>query len=231
MAADRRGDRLLSGAAAYPPEAGLFRAAVHAPRATTAKVRARLGNVDDAPACRDAGEDLSWLLLKYLHVLDLRLEGDDAAGRAGLVARLVPLAGAAAAADDLRRRLCEPSAGYAVGSAVVDDGMLRRDLSGAVWVSASPAYRASWDVLESLEESLKSRTRRFLAAGRPGAAAGAGQLAVDRADIHARLVETMDAAGQDTGLLVVHGERARASQRLCWLRSRRSAALEERWSR
>ena len=32
------------------PEAGLFRAAVHAPRATTARVRARLGNVDDVVA-------------------------------------------------------------------------------------------------------------------------------------------------------------------------------------
>ena len=62
----------------------------------------------------------------------------------------VPLAGDAAAADDLRRRLCELSAGYAVGSAVVTEEMLRRDLSGVVRVAASPAYRASWDVLESL---------------------------------------------------------------------------------
>lgn len=202
------------------PEAGLFRAAVQAPRATTAKVRARLGNVDDVVAAAvkmaekggialtglGAGEDLPWLLLRYLHVLDLRLEGDDAAGRTSLVARLVPLAGDAAGADDLRRRLCELSAGYAVGAAMVDEEMLRRDLSGAVRVAASAAFRASWDVLESLEESLNSRTRRFLAVGRIGATAGAGQVAIDRADIRASLVEAMGAAGRDAGLLVVHGE-------------------------
>jgi hypothetical protein len=42
--------------------------------------------------------------------------------------------------------------------------MLRRDLSGVVRVAASLAYRASWEVLESLEDSLNSRTRRSLAA-------------------------------------------------------------------
>jgi hypothetical protein len=96
-------------------------------------VRARLGKVDEVVtaavkeaneagfilADEGAGDDLSWRLLRYLRVLDLRLEGDDAAGRTSLVARLVPLAGDAATADDLRRRLHELSAGYAVGSAVV----------------------------------------------------------------------------------------------------------------
>ena len=84
--------------------------------------------------------------------------------------------------------------------------MLRRDLSGVIRVAASPAYRASWDVLESLEDSLNSRTRRYLAARRPGATAGAGQFVVDRADIRAGLVEAMSAAGRDAGQLVVHGE-------------------------
>jgi hypothetical protein len=202
------------------PEAGLFRAAVHAPRATKARVRSRLGNVDDVVAAAvkqakeagiaiadgDGGDDLSWRLLKYLHVLDLRLEGDDAAGRTSLVARLVPLAGDAAAADDLRRRLCELSARYAVGSAVVTEEMLRRDLSGIITVAASPAFRASWDVLESLEDSLNSRTRRSLSAGRPGTPAGARQLTVDRADIRAGLTNAMSAAGQAAGQLVVHGD-------------------------
>ena len=89
-----------------PPSAGggLFRAAVHAPRATTSQVRARLGNVDEVVAAavkeakevgialagEAAGDDLSWRLLRYLRVLDLRLEGDDAAGRTSLVARLRP---------------------------------------------------------------------------------------------------------------------------------------------
>jgi hypothetical protein len=75
-------------------------------------------------------------LLKYLRILDLRLEGDDAVGRTSLVARLVPLTGDAAA-DDLRRRLNELSAGYEIGSAVVTEENLRRDLFGAARVAAS----------------------------------------------------------------------------------------------
>jgi hypothetical protein len=182
-------------------EAGLFRSAVRAPKATTKLVRARLDNLDDvvAAAAREAekagialaGGDLTWRLLRYLRILDLRLEGDDAAGRTSLVARLVPLAGGAAAADDLRRRLCELSAGYAIGSAVVTAEMLRRDLSGVVPVGASPAYRASWDALESLEDRLKSRTRRVLAGRRNAAAAGIGQFAVDRTRIRAGLAAAM----------------------------------------
>jgi len=199
------------------PDSGLFRAAVNAPRATTSKVRTRLGNIDEivSAAAKKAGialadeaarDDLSWRLLKYLRVLDLRLEGDDAAGRTSLVARLVPLAGNAAAADDLRRRLNELSAGYAIGSAVVTGEILRRDLSGRARVAASPALRASWQVLESLEESLQARTRRSLAARQPGGQGEGRELAVDRRDVRAGLVEAMSAAGQDAGQLVVHGE-------------------------
>lgn len=202
------------------PDAGLFRDAVNAPRATTTRVRARLGNLDGVVAAavrqaeddgivltgEDDGADLTWQLLKYLHILDLRLEGDDAAGRTSLVARLVPLTDNAPAADDLRRRLCELSAGYAVGSAVVTEEMLRRDLSGVVPVAASPAYRASWNALESLEDSLNSRTRRFLAGRRPGGTAGAGQFVVDRAEVLAGLTEAMGAAGRVAGQLVIHGE-------------------------
>jgi hypothetical protein len=211
--------RILTRFARLQPEAGLFRAAVHAPRATTSQVRARLGNIDEVVAAAveeakeagitlvgDGGDDLSWRLLRYLRVLDLRLEGDDAAGRTSLVARLVPLAGNAAAADDLRRRLCELSAGYAVSSAVVTEEMLRRDLSGVIPVAASPAYRASWDILELLEDSLNSRTRRSLSARKPGATAVTGQFAVERADVRAALLDAMSAAGRDGGQLVVHGE-------------------------
>jgi len=211
--------KTLAHFARRQPEARLFRAAVQAPRATTSRVRARLGNVDEVVAAavkeakkvgitlagEGADDDLSWRLLRYLRVLDLRLEGDDAAGRTSLVARLVPLADDAAAADDVRRRLCELSAGYAVGAAVVTEEMLRRDLSPS-GVEASPTFRASWDVLASLEDSLNSRTRRSLAARRPGATAGAGQFVVDRTDIRAGLVEAMGAAGRDAGQLVVHGE-------------------------
>lgn len=199
------------------PDPDLFRAAVNAPRATTSKVRARLDNIDEivAAAAKKAGitladetarDNLSWRLLKYLRVLDLRLEGDDAIGRTSLVARLVPLAGNAAAADDLRRQLNELSAGYAVGSAVVTEEMLRRDLSGRARVAASPALHASWQVLRSLEESLQARTRRLLTARQPGSPAQSRELAVDRVDVRTRLVEAMSAAGRNSGQLVVHGE-------------------------
>jgi hypothetical protein len=199
------------------PDSALFRAAVNAPRATTSKVRARLGNIDDivGAATKKAGialadeaarDDLSWRLLKYLRVLDLRLEGDDAAGRTSLVARMVPLAGNPAAADDLRRRLNELAAGYAIGSSVVTEEILRRDLSGRARVAASPALRASWQVLESLEESLRARTRRSLVARQPGGQGDYRELAVDRRDVRAALVEAMSAAGRDAGQLVVHGE-------------------------
>jgi len=199
------------------PDSGLFRAAVSAPRATTGKVRARLGNIDEivAAAAKEAGialaddaarDDLSWRLLRHLRVLDLRLEGDDAVGRTSLVARLVPLAGNAEAADDLRRRLNELSVGYAVGPAVVTEEILRRDLSGRASVAASPALRGSWQVVESLEESLQARTRRSLADRRPGGQGEGRELAVDRRDVRAGLVAAMSAAGRDAGQVVVHGE-------------------------
>lgn len=106
-------------------EAGLFRSAVRAPKATTKLVRARLDNLDDvvAAAAREArqvgialaGGDLTWRLLRYLRILDLRLEGDDAAGRTSLVARLVPSPGAqpppmTCAAGSASCRLATPSA-------------------------------------------------------------------------------------------------------------------------
>ena len=212
--------KALAYFASRQPDASRFRAAVHAPRATTRKVRDRLSNVDDvvASAVRKAAEDgidvagatavdsLSWRLLRYMHVLDLQLEGDDAAGRTSLVARLVPLAGDAAAADDLRRRLSELSAGYALGSAVVDEEMLRRDLSGTNPVGPSPAFRESWQSLETLEDSLNSRTHRTLAAQGAVTAEGRGLFAVDRAGIRASLLQAMSSAGEHAGQLVVHGE-------------------------
>jgi hypothetical protein len=212
--------KVLADFARLQPEAGLFRAAVHAPSATTGRVRTRLANFDEVVAAavevardsgivlagEDAGDDLSWRLLRYLRILDLWLEGDDAAGKTSLVARLVPLAGDAVGADDLRRRLCELSAGYAVGSAVVTEEMLRRDLSGVIHVAASPAYQASWEILESLEHSLNSRTRRSLATRRSGETAGVDQFAVDRGGVRSSLVEAIGAAGREAGQLVVHGE-------------------------
>jgi Mrp family chromosome partitioning ATPase len=199
------------------PDSEAFRLAVNASKATTGKVRNRLAKVDDTVAAAAplagitlvdtvARDELSWRLLRSLHIIDLRLEGDDAAGRTDLVARLVPLAGDAAAAEDLRRHLNELSAGYAVGAAVVNEGILRRDLSGRINVAASPSFRASWEALRSLEDSLHSRTRRVLTAGRSGSPVAARQLVVERQETRAKLIEAMGATGGNAGRLVVHGE-------------------------
>src|SRR6266568_4401351 len=107
------------------PDPEAFRMAVNAAKATTCKVRNRLTKVDETVAAAAplagitlidtaARDELSWRLLRSLHIID----------------RLVPLAGDAAAAEDLRRHLNELPAGYAVGAAVVKEGNLRRDLSG-----------------------------------------------------------------------------------------------------
>jgi hypothetical protein len=197
--------------------AAAFRAAVNPPRATTGKVRQRLTKIGEVVAAAAplagitlagvaARDELSWRLLRSLRVLDLRLEGDDAVGRTNLAARLVPLAGDAAAADDLRRHLNELAASYAVGGAVADEEMLRRDLSGRAWVAPSPALRASWQALRSLEESLQSRTRRALTAGQPGSPASARQLVVARQATQAELAAAMSTVGGNAGLLMVHGE-------------------------
>jgi hypothetical protein len=122
---------------------GAFRAAVAAPSATTGRVRARLRNVDEvvsaamcgiAPGDDGAGDELAWRLLQALRVIDLRLEGDDAVGQTGLVARLVPLVGDTPRADELRRRLTELAAGYAQAAATVDKALLGRDLASYVLI-------------------------------------------------------------------------------------------------
>jgi hypothetical protein len=199
------------------PSSDAFRAAVNAARATTGKVRQRLTNVDEvvtasiaaagiAVADDAARGDLSWRLLRSLRVLDLRLEGDDAVGRTSLVARLVPIAGNAAAADELRRHLNELAAAYATGAAEVDEGMLRRDLSGRARVAASPAFRRSWQALHTLEDSLQARTRRVLIARQTAAPTAVRQFIVDRSNLRGELVEAMSAAGRAAAMLVVHGE-------------------------
>ena len=78
--------------------------------------------------------------------------------------------------------------------------MLRRDLSGVIRVAASPAYRASWDVLESLEDSLQAGPAVPWQPASPAVRERA-ELAVDRSDVRAGLVEAMGAAGQDAGQL------------------------------
>lgn len=117
----------------------LFRAAVAAPRATTARIRERLRTLDAVVAAAaaqgaiehgmDAGlDELTWHLLRALRTIHLALEGDDPADRSRIVTELSQLVGGAAQAMDLWRHLVELSAGYAQAAATVDRTLLCRDL-------------------------------------------------------------------------------------------------------
>ncbi|WP_326943206.1 hypothetical protein OG439_24460 [Amycolatopsis sp. NBC_01307] len=113
-----------------------FRAALNAPQATRARLRARLRTFDAAvdAAARHVGvdgdrEELTWDLLRALRLIHLALEGDDPADRSRTVGELTSLVGGVAQATDLWRHLLELSAGYAQAAATVDRDLLRRDLS------------------------------------------------------------------------------------------------------
>ncbi|WP_091456057.1 PIN domain-containing protein [Micromonospora inyonensis] len=165
----------LASLARRQPDSPAFRAAVVAPRATNAKVRARLKNLDDAvtaaaaqggislrdTAARDA---LTWRLLKALRIIELRLEGDDQADRTGVVSRLVSLAGDPARAVAVWRRLRELSAEYAQTAATVTYEMVVRDV--ATVVSISPLTSASTPV-GVRDEQMYERLRQLPALNGP----------------------------------------------------------------
>jgi hypothetical protein len=112
---------------------------VSAPRATRRKIRERLGGLDAAVTAAAAQEgitaadgvsadELTWRLLRALHIVHVRLEGDDPADRTRIVTELSHLAGGPAQALDLWRHLAELSASYAQAAATVDRALLLRDL-------------------------------------------------------------------------------------------------------
>lgn len=137
----------LASLARRQPDNPAFRRAVAAPRATNAKVRTRLQNLDDAVKAAaaqggiplldtEARDVLTWRLLKALRIIELRLEGDDQADRTGVVSRLVSLAGDPARAVAVWRRLRELSDEYAQTAATVTYEMLARDVSTVVQIAA-----------------------------------------------------------------------------------------------
>src|SRR5262249_29098105 len=83
--------------------------------------------------------DLTWRMLRSLYVVELRLEGDAAAGRTALVQRLTPLAGSPARADDLRRHLNELSDGFARTAATVNRAVLVRELAARSFHVGGPS--------------------------------------------------------------------------------------------
>lgn len=143
----------LAALARKQPDDPAFRRAVVAPRATNGKVRARLQHLDDAVKAAAAQgsialvdtatqQALTWRLLKALRIIELRLEGDDQADRTNVVGVLVSLAGDAARASALWRRLRELAAEYAQHAAIVTYAMLARDVEPLLHIAASSPVSA-----------------------------------------------------------------------------------------
>ena len=128
---------VIAGAA--PDEAG-FRAEVAVPRRTDQGERSRLVHVDAliASAAQQAGgpaagintTELTWRVLRFLKVRELRLEGGDYTDRAHAVSRLRQLTPdlAPAAAEDLFMRIAGLAGRYASTGTKVDADQLRADL-------------------------------------------------------------------------------------------------------
>ncbi|GIE37093.1 hypothetical protein Ait01nite_101380 [Actinoplanes italicus] len=139
----------LAGIARRQPDDARFRQAVHAPRATNGKVRARLRLFDQVVTAAAAtagielnnptdGQEMTWRLLRSLWIAQLRLQGDSPADRTAVVARLVPLAGSAARAVALWDHLNVLSTEYAINAACVTTEMLVRDLHGFIRLDTTP---------------------------------------------------------------------------------------------
>lgn len=159
----------LAALARRQPNDPAFRTAVAAPRATNAKLRARLQHLDNAVKAAaaqggvplsDAGarDALTWRLLKALRIVELRLEGDEQADRTSVVSRLVSLAGDPAQAVAIWRRLRELSAEYAQAAAIVTHEMLVRDLATVVQVASLAPVSAS---AGPREEQMYERLRQL----------------------------------------------------------------------
>jgi len=94
-----------------------------------------------------AGE-LTWRWLFSMRVRELRLEGADTTDRTFAIARLraITADGTAAAAEVLFSKLEGLSSSYAPAGAIVDEGSLRRDLSGSRLARSSryPGHGPCW---------------------------------------------------------------------------------------
>ncbi|MFB9443015.1 hypothetical protein Dvina_51335 [Dactylosporangium vinaceum] len=161
----------LATLARKQPNGIAFRQAVAAPRATNGKVRTRLQHLDDAVkaaaaqcgialADTAAQETLTWQLLTALRIIELRLEGDDQADRTVVVSMLVSLAGDAARASALWRRLRELSAEYAQNAAVVTYDMLVRDVAPVLHI-ASPTPASGRPAAGVTDNQLYERLRQL----------------------------------------------------------------------
>lgn len=199
----------LAGFARTQPGNEEFRSAVSAPKATTNAVRSRLELLDRAivEALRETSVDipggapeLAWRLLVGLHVIETRLEGDDATDRTACVARLRDNVTETSEADRLFSELCRLVSRYDPAGASVDEATLRRDLAGVATIRRSPSFHKAWEALDVLEQRLRQNTRRQLTS-RAGDA-----LALERSAARDALLTAMKDAATRGVALVVTGE-------------------------
>ena len=132
--------RELTVIASAAPDEARFRADVALPGRTDRGERSRLVHVDAliASAAQQAGSpadsigagELTWRVLRYLKVRELRLEGGDYTDRAHAVSRLRQLTPdlTPAAAEDLFSRIAGLAGRYASTGADVTEEQLRADL-------------------------------------------------------------------------------------------------------
>jgi hypothetical protein len=132
--------RELTVIASAAPDEARFRADVALPRRTDRGERSRLVHVDAliSSAAQQAGSpadsigagELTWRVLRYLKVRELRLEGGDYTDRAHAVSRLRQLTPdlTPAAAEDLFSRIAGLAGRYASTGADVTEEQLRADL-------------------------------------------------------------------------------------------------------
>ena len=141
----------LTEIARRQPDWASFVATVNAQGAHSSPVRRRLQNVLDlvkaaevyrrkSGVSRDRIQELTWLLLQALFVIELQLESDVAPGRTNLVAQLTALTGEASRAEDLRLRLVSIAGGSAIRAGKYTRSMLRRDLQSFGLLREAPDF-------------------------------------------------------------------------------------------
>ncbi len=203
---------ILANLAQTQPSAQSFHDAVLAPRRITAQVRRRLelveGAIERAIASvgmrgASAGEarEMSWRLLSGLHIVPLDVQGNSSVGLTAVVNRLRSIATEAGEAHSLFAELCALAARYDSAGAVVDETVLRRDLSGVARLFRSPSYQRAWEVFGTLEGGLRTRTGRELVSRTADR-----RLALARDDMRKRLITEMRAANSSGVPLIVTGQ-------------------------
>jgi hypothetical protein len=142
-----------------------------------------------------------WRLLRSLWIHRFRLEEDDV-DRTQCVSRLRTIVNKAEDADALFDRLCLLAAQFAKEGGDVDRTLIRRVLSGQVSLGRDPALRSTWDILDSLAQSLRDRTPAAL---RPRTAV-AKDVKIERADALSKMVTRIQQTAREHNILVVIGD-------------------------